>query len=73
MQMTAAKKILGCSNTTSNTVLRAELGMYPVTTNRDVRKLKRQYKVRNMSEKSLPAIIDNAVREKVTKGRAGKR
>ena len=28
-QMTAAKKVLGCSSTTSNTVLRAELGMHP--------------------------------------------
>ena len=27
VQMTAAKKIPGCSSTTSNTVLRAELGM----------------------------------------------
>ena len=28
VQMTAAKKMLGCSSTTSDTVLRAELGMY---------------------------------------------
>ena len=40
VQMTAAKNILGCSNTTSITVLRAELGMYPFETIRDVRKLK---------------------------------
>ena len=32
VQMTAANKILGCSSTTSNTVLRAELGMYPLRT-----------------------------------------
>ena len=31
VQMTAAKNILGCSSTTSNTVLRrAELGMHPL-------------------------------------------
>ena len=30
VQMTAAKNILGCTSTTSNTVLRAELGMYPI-------------------------------------------
>ena len=73
VQMTAAKKVplTGCSNTTSNTVLRAELGMYPLETNRDVRKLKWQYKVRNMPKKRLPAIPDRAVWEKVTKGRAG--
>ena len=35
MQMTAAKNILGCSRTTSNTVLRAESGIYPRETNRD--------------------------------------
>ena len=32
VQMAAAKKILGCSKTTSNTALRAELGMYPLKT-----------------------------------------
>ena len=37
VQMTAAaKKVLGCSST-SNTVLRAGLGMYPLKINRDVR------------------------------------
>ena len=35
-----AKKKLECSSTTSNAVLRAELVMYPLETNRDVRKLK---------------------------------
>ena len=42
VQMTAAKKVLGCSSTTINTVLKAELGMYPVKTNIDVIKLKWQ-------------------------------
>ena len=64
VQMTAAKSILGCSSTTSNTVLRAELGTYPLKTNRDVRKLKWQYKVKNMPEKRLPAIVDRDVWEK---------
>ena len=70
-QMTAAKKIMGFSSTTSNTALRAELGMYPFEANRDVRKSKWQYKVRNMPEKRLPAVADRAVWEKTTKGRAG--
>ena len=39
VQMTAAKKILGYSSTTSNTVIRAEQGMCPLKTNRDARKL----------------------------------
>ena len=34
VQMTLAKKILGYSSTASNTVLRAELGMYPLRTNK---------------------------------------
>ena len=51
IRMTAAKKVLGCSSTTSNTVLGAELGMYPLKTNRDVRKLKWQYKARNMPKR----------------------
>ena len=33
---TAAKKVPRCSNVTSNTALRAELGMYPIETNRNV-------------------------------------
>ena len=73
VQTTAARNILGCSSTTSNTVLRAELGMYPLETNTDVRKFRRQYKVNNMPEKRLPAIVDRAVWEKKTKGRAGTR
>ena len=55
----------------SNTVLRAELGMCPLETNRDVRKLKWQYKVRNMPKKRLPAIDGRAVWEKLTKELAG--
>ena len=46
VRMTAAKNILliliGCSSMTSNTVIRAELRMYPLNTNGDARKLKRQ-------------------------------
>ena len=67
VQMTAATQVLGCSSTTSNTVLRAELGMYPLKTNRDVRKLKWPYTVRNMPKTRLPAIPNRAVWEKVTK------
>ena len=71
VQMTAAKKTLRCSNTTSNIVLRALLRMYPLKAIRDVKKMKWQYKVKNMPEKRLPAIVDRAVWEKITKGEAG--
>ena len=54
VQMTAAKQILGCSSTSSNAVLGAELGMYPLETNRDVRKLKWQYEEKLTPEKRLP-------------------
>ena len=37
VQMTAAKKVLGWSSTTSDTALRTELGMYPLKNQRDVR------------------------------------
>ena len=40
VQITVARMILGCSSTTSNTVLRADIGVYPLKTNRGVRKLK---------------------------------
>ena len=69
--MKVAKNIIGCSSTTRNTWYRAELGMYPLETNRDVRKLKWQHNVKNMPEKRLPAIVDGAVREIITKRRAG--
>ena len=64
-------KDLGCSSTTSNTVLRAELGMYPRKTTRDLRKSKWQYEVRKMPTKRLPVIADGTVSKKTTKGRAG--
>ena len=54
-------------------MLRPELGMYQLETNRDVRKLKWQYKVKNVPEKRLPAIVDRAVWEKITRRRAGVR
>ena len=47
--------------------------MYPLKTNRDAKKLKWQYKVKNMPEKRLPAIVDRAAWQKTTKGRTGKR
>ena len=46
--------------------------MRPLETNRDVKKLKWQYKEEKMPEKRLPAIVDRAVWEKITKGRAGR-
>ena len=68
VQMSAAKKILGCSKTTSNTALRAELGIYALKTNRDMRKLRWQHSVRSMQSERLPAIVDRAVWKKATKG-----
>ena len=69
--MATAKRILGCSTTTSITVSRAELGIYPLEINGDAKKLRWQYKVRNMPEKRLPATADRAICEKITRGRAG--
>ena len=68
VQMATAKKILGCSKTTSDTALRAELGMYALKTIRDMRKLIWQFSMKNMQNKKLPATADRAVWKKVTKG-----
>lgn len=68
----SSKKILGCASTTSNTVLRAVLGMCPLKSV-DVRKLKWQYELWSMPKMRLPAIANSAVLEKETKGRAGAR
>ena len=45
--------------------------MYPLQTNIDVRQLTWKYKVKNMPGTRLPTIVDGAVREKITRGRAG--
>ena len=45
--------------------------MYPLKINRAVRKLKWQHEENNVPEKRLPAIVDRAVWERKTKGRAG--
>ena len=60
VQMAAAKKVLGCSSTTSKNWECTHL-----KTNRDVTKLIWQYKVKNIPKKRLPALT--AVWEKVTK------
>ena len=73
VQMTAAKKVPGCSSTTSNAVLRAELGIYPHKTIRDVKKLKLQYKLRNMPTKRGSQTYLIRLYGRVTKGRAGNR
>ena len=71
VKMTAAKKMPGCSSTTSNTVSRAELGMCSHKNKYRREKVEWQHKVNNMPEKRLPVIVDRAVQEKLTKGRAG--
>ena len=53
--------------------MRAELGIYPLKTNRDMRKSGWQYSVKKMQRKRLPAIVDRAVRKKTTKGQTGNR
>ena len=65
VQMTAAKESIRVRRVI-NTALRAEPGTYPLKTDGDVRKLKWQYKVRNMPKQRLPAIADRAVSDKVT-------
>ena len=69
VQLAAAKKILGCPKTTSITALRAELGMYPLQTKRDMRKLRWQDSVKKMQRKRLLVIVDRAVWKKQRKGR----
>ena len=59
--MTAAKRILGCSKTASNTALRAELGIYSLKTNRDLEETEM---------KRLPAIVDRFAWKKRAKGKA---
>ena len=73
IMMTAAKEVLGCSSTTSDIVLREDLGMCPVKTIRDGSNLKCHYQIIRMPKKLSPAIADRAVWEKITKGRAGTR
>ena len=62
--------MLRWSSTTRNTVVRAELEIYPpLKTSGDMRYLKRQYKVKEDAKKRLPTMV---VWKKGTKERAGK-
>ena len=54
-----------------HTVLGAELGMYPLKTNKRREKVEMAIQGKEHAKKRLPAKADSAVWEKVTKGRAG--
>ena len=69
--MAAAEKTLECSKSTSNTALRADLGMFLLEIN--VRDLRWQLSVKNTQRKRLPEIIESAVWKKTTAGQAGTR
>ena len=71
VQVTEIK--IGYPTTISNSVLREKLGMYPLKTSKDGRKLKLQYNLRNMPKKRLPAILDRTVSDEVATERTGKR
>lgn len=66
--MTASKKILGRSKTTSNTALRAELGLYPLQT--ETNRFLWSCSVRNTESKIMPAIVIRAGWKKMTKRQA---
>ena len=53
--------------------MRAELGMNPLKTNRDMSNLRWQYSVEKMQRKRLPAIVDRTAWKKATKEQAGNR
>lgn len=69
--MAAAWVILGCWKTTTNTTLRAELGMHPLETNRDASKRGWEYSVKKVQRTRLPAMVDCAMSKEVAKGQAG--
>lgn len=72
VQITATKKILGCSKNDELYIIRNTTGnVLSLATNRYLRKSERQYGVGRMSRKKLPAITDGAVWEKTTKGETG--
>ena len=67
VQITPVKKVLRCSSTTSKQYQDQSWECTQLEQKEDVTKLKRQYKVRSMPKKSLPAIADRPVWEKLTK------
>ena len=73
VQTTAANRIPRCQSTTTNTVLKAELGTYPLKTKQRHEKVgKWQYKVTCQKRGCQPHLVGGrAVWEKVAKGRAG--
>ena len=68
-QMKAAKIILGCSKRTSNATVRAELGIRPLKSGRDERKLTLQYRMCGMGEERLPRIAWEAKSANKKRGR----
>lgn len=71
VQATAAKKIRLSSKTTSNSASEAEWVLHPLEINRDVRKSKSPYSVKNMESKRSPAIEDGVLWEKTRERQAG--
>ena len=63
-QRYVARKNTRDANTMGKAKWRGELGMYSHKTNRDLRKLKFHYRVKNMQGKRLPAIVDRFVWKK---------
>ena len=61
------KTVLGCSSTTSNTVLKAKLGMYPL----EIKWGGEKVEIMSVPKERLPTIAKSVVCEKVTRGRAG--
>ncbi|CAB1111402.1 unnamed protein product [Ectocarpus sp. CCAP 1310/34] len=57
VQMKTAKNILGCFRRTSNSAVRAELGIQSLRSGRDARKLTWQYRMCGMGEERLPRIV----------------
>ncbi|CAB1108864.1 unnamed protein product [Ectocarpus sp. CCAP 1310/34] len=55
--MKAAKVILGRSKRTSNSAVSAELGIQPLRSGRDARKLTWQYRMRGMGEERTTGDI----------------
>lgn len=71
-QMTAAHKIVGCSETTSNSI-GGRVGIAPTQNKQSHEKFEEQYSVRSTARTRLQTTADVAEWDKVTDGRLGTR
>ncbi len=73
VQLKAARMILGCPSRTSSDVTRADLGLQPLSSRRDIAKLKWQHRLHGLSANRLERVLYVQSGQPVARGRGRNR